>query len=268
MNRVIVIAASGSIRVARFDHPQDLAHLDTDSEKTDDVSITFVEAGTFGLSQRNGSWLFRKFDVLLSVPGILRSYAHDRACPQDRCLSLAFAPEVIEDALGHPVGAPLTPKIGTCSRTRIAQHLLSRSLETNDMVATETVAFHCVLTLMKGMWTAAQGSNTGHAKSIARACEFMLEHFNCDLSLTTIAREAGMSTFHFARNFSAILGESPHQYLLRVRLFNAAKLLRAGATVTDAAGNSGFASLSHFGRVFRRQFGIHPSNFGRAKQLR
>ncbi len=218
------------------------------------------------MSQRNGSWLFRKFDVLLSVPGISRRYAHDRECPQDRCLSLAFAPEVIEDALGHPVGTPLMPKISTCGRTRIAQHLLSRSLAASDMVATETVAFHCVLTLMRGMWTAAQASNTGHAKSIARACEFMLEHFHCDLSLTAIAREAGMSTFHFARNFSSILGESPHQYLLKARLFNAAKRLRAGATVTDAAGNSGFASLSHFGRVFHRQFGANPSNFVRVKQ--
>jgi AraC-like DNA-binding protein len=76
-----------------------------------------------------------------------------------------------------------------------------------------------------------------------------------------MAREVGMSPFHFARTFSELTGQSPHQYLLKLRLRHAATMLRDGASVTQSALDSGFENLSHFSRTFRRRFGVSPSSY-------
>jgi AraC-like DNA-binding protein len=74
----------------------------------------------------------------------------------------------------------------------------------------------------------------------------------------------GLSPFHFSRVFRELAGVPPHRYLQRVRLARAAVLLREGMTVTDAALASGFPSLSHFIRQFRRAYGASPSRYGRS----
>ena len=86
-----------------------------------------------------------------------------------------------------------------------------------------------------------------------------------DRSLTSTAREVGMSTFYFARVFRELLGESPHQYLLRARLAHAARLLRNEASVTEAAFSSGFGNVSHFTRTFHRRFGVAPFKYAKRR---
>jgi AraC-like DNA-binding protein len=79
------------------------------------------------------------------------------------------------------------------------------------------------------------------------------------LTLSELAREAGMSPWHFARVFRELAGTPPHRYLSGVRLARAAALLGAGAGVTEACMASGFQNLGHFSRTFRRAFGVPPS---------
>jgi dihydroorotase-like cyclic amidohydrolase len=82
------------------------------------------------------------------------------------------------------------------------------------------------------------------------------------LSLDDLARDAGLSAFHFLRVFSAVIGVTPHQYLVRSRLRKAAKLLAdPGIPVTTVAHDSGFADLSNFVRTFRRAAGMPPGRF-------
>ncbi len=80
----------------------------------------------------------------------------------------------------------------------------------------------------------------------------------------TLARRAGLSTFHFLRVFSRVLGVTPHQYLLAARLRRAAALLaHPDRPVTDVAFEVGFGDLSHFARTFRRSVGVSPGRFRR-----
>jgi AraC-like DNA-binding protein len=65
--------------------------------------------------------------------------------------------------------------------------------------------------------------------------------------------------------FRELVGITPHQYLLRARLGRAARMLRSGATVTDAALRSGFNNLSHFSRIFRRFYRVSPARYGASK---
>jgi AraC-like DNA-binding protein len=85
------------------------------------------------------------------------------------------------------------------------------------------------------------------------------------VGLEDAAREAGLSPFHFLRLFARVVGVTPHQYLLRVRLRRAAKLLaEESLPVTEVAFESGFADLSNFVRTFGRAAGVSPKRFRRA----
>jgi AraC family transcriptional regulator len=71
-----------------------------------------------------------------------------------------------------------------------------------------------------------------------------------------------LSPFHFLRVFARVVGVTPHQYVVRVRLRRAARLLSATElAITDVALEAGFADLSNFVRTFRRAAGVPPLAF-------
>jgi len=75
----------------------------------------------------------------------------------------------------------------------------------------------------------------------------------------SLAREAALSPFHFLRTFERLTGVTPHQYILRARLREAALRLAAEpAKILDIALDCGFADLSNFNRAFRAEFGVNP----------
>jgi AraC-like DNA-binding protein len=89
----------------------------------------------------------------------------------------------------------------------------------------------------------------------------------CDepIDLDRTAAQSGLTAFHFLRLFSAVLGVTPHQYLVRCRLRRAARLLaQDGGSVTDVGLAVGFNDLSNFVRTFHRAAGVSPGGFRRA----
>ena len=93
--------------------------------------------------------------------------------------------------------------------------------------------------------------------------ELIHDRYDDALDLATLARTAGVSRFHFLRSFAQVFGETPHQRLQRVRLEHAKERLRAGASVTEACFDVGFASLGSFSRLFHRRVGVSPQRYQR-----
>lgn len=101
----------------------------------------------------------------------------------------------------------------------------------------------------------------------ARVQDYIERHLGEAISLEDLARVAGVSRFHFARQFRARTGESPMGYLLRMRVERAkARLRDSRARVIDIAAELGFADQSHFARAFRRLVGMQPSAYARVAE--
>ena len=84
------------------------------------------------------------------------------------------------------------------------------------------------------------------------------------VSLADLAREVGLSRFHFARAFKAATGLPPHQYLTTRRVERAKQLLlHTDLPICDVALESGFGSQSHLSERFRRTTGQTPLRFRR-----
>ncbi|MDC7788811.1 AraC family transcriptional regulator [Rhodoplanes sp. TEM] len=83
-------------------------------------------------------------------------------------------------------------------------------------------------------------------------------------SLARLAREAGLSPFHFSRLFRRATGTSPSQHFIRLRMTEARRLLReTDHSVIEIGMAVGYSSPSRFAQVFRREVGVPPTQYRR-----
>jgi len=82
--------------------------------------------------------------------------------------------------------------------------------------------------------------------------------------LGELERVAGLDRWTLARQFRAAFGTSPSHFRTMRQLDRARTLVRAGATLADAAAEAGFADQSHFTRLFKRAYGLTPASWRRA----
>jgi AraC-like DNA-binding protein len=80
----------------------------------------------------------------------------------------------------------------------------------------------------------------------------------------SLAEEAGMSRHTFGRRFTRLVGQSPIDYLIDLRMQVAAEHLRAGNPVARVAEAVGYQSERAFREVFRRRFGVPPLRYSKA----
>lgn len=103
---------------------------------------------------------------------------------------------------------------------------------------------------------------TPPARHLLRARDLADRWYAEPLRVADLAREAGWSTAHFAREFKRAFGESPHQYLLTRRLERAAALLRdTDRPVTEICHAVGLSSLGSFTSSFVRRYGVPPAAY-------
>ena len=94
---------------------------------------------------------------------------------------------------------------------------------------------------------------------VTRAVRAIDDRPDGDLSLGMLARECGLSPYHFLRTFQRLTGVTPHQYVLRTRLREAAMRLVAGpGKILEVALDCGFGDVSNFNRTFRAEYGVSP----------
>jgi AraC-like DNA-binding protein len=105
------------------------------------------------------------------------------------------------------------------------------------------------------------GSASG--RSIYAARDFIAESRMEDLSLSALARLAGMSVFHFAHAFRRQVGCSPFLYAEAIRIERAKCRLRGGDSLAEIAFELGYTDQSHFTRRFKQHQGTTPGQYRR-----
>lgn len=96
-----------------------------------------------------------------------------------------------------------------------------------------------------------------------RVFEYIEQHLENDLSLTVLADVACSSKYHFHRQFSALAGMPPYQYIQLQRLKRAGYRLsfRQQDKIGDIAFDAGFENAESFSRAFKKVFGQPPLAF-------
>jgi AraC family transcriptional regulator len=115
-----------------------------------------------------------------------------------------------------------------------------------------------------GLPTGQGSAPPGAVARVTRTIRLIERDPGAALTLGSLAREAGLSPYHFLRTFERLTGMTPHQYVVRARLREAAMRLAAEpARVLDIALDCGFGDVSNFNRAFRAEFGVSPRVYRR-----
>jgi len=97
-------------------------------------------------------------------------------------------------------------------------------------------------------------------KRLLAAKIFMHEHYTVSPTIDAIASEACLDKFHFLKLFKGLYGITPHQYLVKLKLEHAYRLLATGRfTVIQVCDSVGFESLGSFSNLFRKYYHLSPS---------
>jgi AraC-like DNA-binding protein len=105
----------------------------------------------------------------------------------------------------------------------------------------------------------ALASRDDHFTRIARVLKHIHTEYASPLSAEDLARKAGMSVSAFHHSFKLVTASSPLQYLKRIRLDHARRLMaHDGYNAGSAARAVGYESPSQFSREFKRLFGVTP----------
>lgn len=94
------------------------------------------------------------------------------------------------------------------------------------------------------------------------AVDYIKQHYHEKVSASAAAQCCGLTRFEFSRRFRATFGTTFRDYLMRVRIMEARRMLTEGSSsVTDVAYSVGFNDGSHFAHLFRRHTGLLPSDY-------
>jgi AraC-like DNA-binding protein len=95
---------------------------------------------------------------------------------------------------------------------------------------------------------------------IAKARFLLQERLHEPVRMEAIAEALPLGYAVFRREFKRLVGESPGQYLLRLRVQKAGDLLRSTSlNVSEIAYHLGFSSVQHFSKVYRQKTSQSPS---------
>ena len=233
-------------------------------------AIAIVLAGSFQYRSSKGGGLMTPGSLMLGNPGQCFECGHEHG-HGDRCLSFWYAPDYFErlaaDAGAH--GAAVDFSVGRLPPLRLLSPLITRAMvglaSSGDTPWEEVSMSLAARTLSLAAGTSCDCTGPPNAEArVTRTVRLIDRHPDATLTLSHLAQQAGLSRFHFLRTFERLTGVTPHQYVLRVRLREAALRLAAGSRpVLDIALDCGFGDLSNFNRAFRTEFGVGPREFQR-----
>jgi len=96
--------------------------------------------------------------------------------------------------------------------------------------------------------------------------DYLREHLAERLTLEELAAVAGLSPFHFLRQFQARHHATPQQMLMAFRLSEAKRRLTGGEAPAQVAAATGLADQAHLTRAFARRYGVTPARYQRQLQ--
>ena len=103
---------------------------------------------------------------------------------------------------------------------------------------------------------------------VQKAIKFIDENFQSRIALKDVAEAVNFSPIYFHKCFTSSTGKTPHEYIMEKRL-EAAKtyLLTTSEPMSKIVDMCGFSSISYFDYIFKKAYGITPSEFRQKKYV-
>lgn len=123
-------------------------------------------------------------------------------------------------------------------------------------------AYEAITALHDGLFGAEPAEAAEVPPAVAMVRSFVDAHLGEPLGVERLARMAGLSRWHFVRQFTRATGLPPSAYVSGRRIEHAARLLVATDSPVEAVSAvAGFSDANYFAKVFRRAYGVSPTAY-------
>ena len=238
------------------------------AERHHGVCLAAVTQGTFQYRSTLGSATLAPGALLLGNDRHAFECRHEHS-NGDRCLPFRLTPEFLEGVVAASPGV----RRAAFSAPRLPPHpgllpiiaAAEAAREDSDAAAFEEVVLRlpgAVAAVLAGTNGRAPAASRRHERQITAALRRIEASADEPLTIADLARDAAMSPYHFLRSFRAVVGMTPHQFILHTRLNRAAvRLRRTTDSISAIAFAAGFNDPSTFNRPFQRVMGRSPSAY-------
>lgn len=228
-------------------------------------AIAVVVAGSFQYRSHSGRELMTAGSVLLGNAGQYFECGHEHGAG-DRCISFQYDADYFESLAGN--GGEVRFSSLRLPPLRALSPLLARAyagLAGSGDMRWEELSLALAAQAAQLAGRSPGTANSVSAGALARVTQTLRRierQLDGNLTIRGLAKEARLSPFHFLRTFECLTGVTPHQYILRLRLREAAmRLVSERAKILDVALDCGFGDVSNFNRAFRAEFGVSPREY-------
>ena len=122
------------------------------------------------------------------------------------------------------------------------------------------------LRLMLKIFQSGTAAPDDESEFIRKIRTFMRKHLADTITLEDLAAAAGLTKYHFLRQYRAKTGKTPIQVLWKIRCSEAVSLLKYTALpIKEIAARTGFSDLAHFSRRIKAFSGLMPRQFRKTK---
>jgi len=173
-------------------------------------------------------------------------------------------PVLVQQALGGAHAPPFVPEVvadDAATARLLAEAFVDFPASLDPLAQDGIVARFAEALARRGGLGPARASSLGARARVEAARAFLAAESSRAITSSDLEAVTGLDRFTLAREFRAVLGTSPHRYLVGRRIAKAQALIMAGTGLAEAAVAAGFVDQSHLTRQFKARLGVTPGRW-------
>jgi AraC-like DNA-binding protein len=213
--------------------------------------------------ERPRSYDAHRYSLFMAPAG---AEMHWRKEASSRHLTLYFRPDLFDgdEESATPLARQALHNLSVPGLRPLADQLVDelRHGGPYNLEATDCMAHLLLIQVSRHLRRAQDGTKALGTSSMKRLNDYVLAHLGERIPVADLARQVGMSIDRFAWTCKMQTGQSPHQFVLALRLQRARHLLRhSSVAIAEVASACGFSNQQHLTNAMHRHAGVTPARY-------
>ena len=231
------------------------------------VEFIYLTEGSSIVTLDNKEYLFEAGDCFIAFPNQIHYY-HD-VTPL-KGFMVIFLPELFADYI--ELFRKTTPFLPIINNKQLSEEIVTQ-LERICIRQNSGTPFH--ETIARGLFMALLGEifslmefqeNSTEQDAIKRILKYCVEHYTEPISLETLSKELYLNKDYISHVFKERMHMNYKDFVNKLRVEHASRLLKKGMHVTETAYESGFSSVRTFNRAFQKYMKMSPREYNRNRK--
>ena len=232
------------------------------------LELQYISGGKAHIKIDGRTYLVQAGDVVVYNAGVLHDEAADLDCGMafyNCAVKNLHAPSLPEN---HLLPHDTNPILHTGETAGVVEKIFQEMFEqiSQKKICSGAISFHLLnallVILLKQIPHEKIFLQDKFDASLRKCKKFIDENFTENISVVEMSEVANMSVSGFSHHFKKVFGLAPGQYLIRLKIGRAQKLLiGTDKTITEISMELGYENVSHFNNQFKKFVGASPQNY-------